>query len=97
MTYRHYLLCLNLLQVIAEQVNMRDENAQSPLDIASALGRTDMVKELLVRGADIISTNIKGGIPYFLHIYYIFNRCKDTFSIPCAQRINGTSQSSSMG
>lgn len=41
-------------------MSKRDEQARSPLDIASALGRVEMVKELLARGAEINSTTIKG-------------------------------------
>ena len=39
---------------------MRDDQARSPLDIASALGRTEMVRELLARGAEVNAATVKG-------------------------------------
>ena len=48
------------VQVITDQVNLRDSEARSPLDIAAALGRIDMVKELLARGAEINAATVKG-------------------------------------
>ena len=47
-------------QVIPDQVNLRDDQARSPLDIASALGRTEMVRELLARGAEVNAATVKG-------------------------------------
>ncbi|XP_067941893.1 ankyrin repeat domain-containing protein 45-like isoform X2 [Watersipora subatra] len=47
-------------EVIPDQVNQRDGEARSPLDIAAALGRLDMVRELLARGAEVNSASIKG-------------------------------------
>ncbi|XP_052790481.1 ankyrin repeat domain-containing protein 45-like isoform X2 [Mya arenaria] len=47
-------------EIIAELINQRDDNGKSPLDIACTLGRADMVKELLQRGADINASTGKG-------------------------------------
>lgn len=47
-------------ETIAELINQRDGDGKSPLDIAAILGRTDMTKELLQRGADVNATTPKG-------------------------------------
>ena len=47
-------------ETIAELINQRDSDGKSPLDIASTLGRTDMARELLQRGADVNSVTPKG-------------------------------------
>ncbi|XP_045192732.1 ankyrin repeat domain-containing protein 45-like isoform X2 [Mercenaria mercenaria] len=47
-------------ETIAELLNQRDSDGKSPLDIASTLGRTDMVRELLQRGADVNLVTSKG-------------------------------------
>ena len=45
----------------AETLNARDEEGKSALDIAAMLGRKEMVRELLERGADINSQTKRGG------------------------------------
>lgn len=47
-------------ETIAELLNQRDNDGKSPLDISATLGRCDMTKELLQRGADVNSTTPKG-------------------------------------
>ncbi|XP_060597770.1 ankyrin repeat domain-containing protein 45-like [Ruditapes philippinarum] len=47
-------------ETIAELINQRDNDGKSPLDIASTLGRADMARELLQRGADVNSLTPKG-------------------------------------
>jgi len=47
-------------ETIGELINNRDDNGKSPLDIAATLGRADMVRELLQRGADVKSATSKG-------------------------------------
>lgn len=46
--------------VVAEQLNVRDDNGKSPLDLAAQFGRVEIIKELLTRGADITSVTDKG-------------------------------------
>lgn len=50
-------------ETVSEQLNQRDDDGKSPLDIASALDRADMIKELLQRGADVNSVTEKGYSP----------------------------------
>lgn len=45
---------------IAELINERDSDGKSPLDIAATLGRVEIMKELLQRGADVNSVTPKG-------------------------------------
>ena len=47
-------------ETILELLNERDPAGKSPLDVASALNRADIIKELLQRGADINSVTEKG-------------------------------------
>ena len=42
------------------QMNERDENGKSPLDFGAILGRIEMLKELLPRGAEVNSVPEKG-------------------------------------
>lgn len=50
-------------ETVAELLNERDPDGKSPLDIAAALDRADMIKELVQRGADINSVSDKGYSP----------------------------------
>ncbi|KAL4218689.1 ankyrin repeats protein [Mactra antiquata] len=45
---------------IAELINERDSDGKAPLDIASTLGRAEMTRELLQRGADVNAVTPKG-------------------------------------
>lgn len=47
-------------ELINDQINERDDEGKSPLDIASILGRLEMLKELLTRGADVHNTTGTG-------------------------------------
>lgn len=47
-------------ETIAELINKRDPDGKSPLDIAATLGRSEIAKELLQRGADVNSITPKG-------------------------------------
>ena len=49
-------------EVVADQINARSEldDGRTPLDIAAMLGRTEMVRELIEKEADINSSNVKG-------------------------------------
>lgn len=50
-------------ETVAELINERDDNGKSPLDIAASLGRADIARELLQRGADANSVTPKGFSP----------------------------------
>jgi hypothetical protein len=45
---------------VAELINQRGEDGKSPLDVAATLGRVDMSRELIQRGADVMSVNCQG-------------------------------------
>lgn len=45
---------------IIELINERDDDGKSPLDIAASMGRADICREMLKRGADITSITGKG-------------------------------------
>jgi len=47
-------------ETIAELINQRDGDGKAPLDICSSLGRVDMIKELLQRGAEVNAVTPKG-------------------------------------
>lgn len=47
-------------ETVAELINERDENGKSPLDVAATLGRVDIAKELITRGAEVNSVTTKG-------------------------------------
>lgn len=47
-------------ETIAELINQRDCDGKSPLDIAATLGRVNMARELLQRGADVNAVTPKG-------------------------------------
>lgn len=47
-------------ETISELINQRDSDGKSPLDIAATLGRVDMVRELLQKGADVNAVTCKG-------------------------------------
>lgn len=47
-------------ETIVELVNERDGDGKAPLDLCSTLGRLEMTKELLQRGANVNSTTQKG-------------------------------------
>lgn len=47
-------------ETVGELINQRDEDGKSPLDIASTLGRSEITKELIARGADVNSVTEKG-------------------------------------
>lgn len=48
-------------ETISELINQRDCDGKSPLDIAATLGRVEMVRELLQKGADVNAVTAKGG------------------------------------
>lgn len=48
---------------ILELINERDDDGKSPLDVAACMGRVDICRELLKRGADITSITEKGYCP----------------------------------
>jgi len=48
---------------INELINERDFDGKSPLDLAASLGRTDITRELLKRGADLTAITEKGYCP----------------------------------
>lgn len=45
---------------VAELINQRGEDGKSPLDVAATLGRVDISRELIQRGADVMSVNCQG-------------------------------------
>jgi len=45
---------------VVELLNKRDDDGKSPLDIAAQLGRLEITRELITRGADINSFTSKG-------------------------------------
>ncbi|VDI77963.1 Hypothetical predicted protein [Mytilus galloprovincialis] len=45
---------------VAELINQRGEDGKSPLDLAATLGRGDISKELIQRGADVLAVNCQG-------------------------------------
>lgn len=47
-------------ETIGELINQRDSDGKSPLDIAATLGRVEMTKELIQRGADVNSVTPRG-------------------------------------
>lgn len=59
-------------ETVAELLNERDPDGKSPLDIAAALDRADMIKELVQRGADINSVSDKGAA-FISHHHRIFS------------------------
>lgn len=48
--------------VVAEQTNLRSEpdDGKTPLEVASLMGKNEMVKELIEREAEVNATNLKG-------------------------------------
>lgn len=68
---------------IAELINERDCDGKAPLDISATLGRVEMTRELLQRGADVNSTTSKGIHQnlYFKKLHWHCFRAKtNTFS-----------------
>jgi ankyrin repeat protein len=53
-------------ETVLDLINRRGSDGKSPLDLASTLGRIDLAKELIVRGAEVNSVNVKGKISNFL-------------------------------
>lgn len=47
-------------ETIAELINERDDNGKLPLDLAACLGRLEICRELLKRGANIASISENG-------------------------------------
>ena len=47
-------------ETVSELINIRNDDGKSPLDISATLGRIDMTKELLHRGADITDVTANG-------------------------------------
>lgn len=47
-------------ETVAELINQRGEDGKSPLDLAATLGRVDISRELVQRGADVLSLNCQG-------------------------------------
>lgn len=66
----------------AQALNKRDENGKSALDIAAMLGRKEVVRELLERGADINNKTKKGKIIKACQGYFTqINEKKNDFKI----------------
>lgn len=55
---------------VVEMINQRGEGGKSPLDMAAALGRVEMMKELITRGAEVCNVTSQG-IPYCRVYNYI--------------------------
>ena len=47
-------------ETVLDLLNERDPDGKSPLDIASTMGKQDMVRELLQRGSDVKAITEKG-------------------------------------
>lgn len=47
-------------ETVTELINQRGEDGKSPLDLAATLGRVDIARELVQRGADVLSLNCQG-------------------------------------
>lgn len=47
-------------EIVADLINTRGRDGKSPLDLASTLGRVELARELIVRGAEVNSANLKG-------------------------------------
>lgn len=47
-------------ETVADLINSRGRDGKSPLDLTSTLGRIELAKELILRGAEVNSANIKG-------------------------------------
>lgn len=56
-------------ETVADLINARGRDGKSPLDLASTLGRIELAKELILRGAEVNSANIKGIFIFCDHIY----------------------------
>ena len=57
---------------VVELLNKRDDDGKSPLDIAAQLGRLEITRELITRGADINSFTSKGmHVNTYVYIYFI--------------------------
>lgn len=61
-------------ETVADLINFRGRDGKSPLDLTSTLGRIELAKELILRGAEVNSANIKGIFFICDHIY-IYNLC----------------------
>lgn len=47
-------------ETIAELINKRGEDGKSPLDVAATIGRADISRELIQRGANVMDVNCQG-------------------------------------
>lgn len=47
-------------ETVTELINQRGEDGKSPLDLAATLGRVDIARELVQRGANVLSLNCQG-------------------------------------
>ena len=54
---------------VSGMLNERDDSGKSPIDIASLLGRTEMLKELIERGAEVDVSTVKGSDFTLLSLY----------------------------
>lgn len=70
----------------AQALNKRDKDGKSALDIAAMLGRKEIVRELLERGAEINSQTKKGifkPISRINHARKKFSFCYRGIKLPC--------------
>jgi len=47
-------------ETVNDLLNQRDDDGKTPLDVAAKLGRVELTKELIARGADVTATSPKG-------------------------------------
>ena len=59
-------------ETITELLNTRDDDGKAPLDVASTLGRTEMIKELIQRGADVSSVTARGKLQFRCFFFFFF-------------------------
>ena len=57
-------------ETITELLNTRDDDGKAPLDVASTLGRTEMIKELIQRGADVSSVTPRGKLQFRCFFFF---------------------------
>ena len=49
-------------ETVNDMINQRGDNGKSPLDVAASLGRTEVLRELIERGAEVCSATSQGGV-----------------------------------
>lgn len=62
-------------ETVADLINSRGRDGKSPLDLTSTLGRIELAKELILRGAEVNSANIKGIFVFVITYRPIYNLC----------------------